>query len=106
MLYKLLMRVLLVCLIYHNAMQIGASVHKRRKQESALRRPRLIILKQRAKSAYDKFVDLLGFPQVFFVLCLDGNVLASIYDAHRIRFCRIVFFTDKLIKQIEQRIIF
>ena len=38
MLYKLLMRVLLVCLIYHNAMQIGASVHKRRKHEKSIKR--------------------------------------------------------------------
>ena len=90
MLYKLLMRVLLVCLIYHNAMQIGASVHKRRKQESALRRPRLIILKQRAKSAYDKFVDLLGFPQVFLVLRLYGDIVAPVKDPHGKRFFRLV----------------
>ncbi len=79
-----------VCLIDHDAVDIGAPVDEGRKQEAALGSAGFIIAEQRAESTYDKLVDLLRLPLVFLVLRLYGDIVAPVKDPHGKRFFRLV----------------
>ena len=92
------MRIFFICLINHNTIYISTSVCERREQESAFRKPCLIIIKEWAENTYNEFIYIFRFPQIFFVFCLYGNIITSKQYSDSIRLFWYVFFSDKFIK--------